>query len=99
MVTPRGIGEAHINAIEASPHDPATAYLAVTAYTLNSFAPYIFKTDNYGNSWNRLVKGIAENAFVRVVREYPVRPWLLYAATETGVYVSFNDAKPLPSYQ
>ena len=99
VVTPREIGEAHINTIEVSPHDPATAYLAVTGYKLNDFAPYIFKTDNYGKSWKRRVKGIAEDAFVRVVREDPVRQGLLYAGTETGVYVSFNDGKLWQSLQ
>lgn len=98
-ITPKGIGESQINAIEVSPHDPATAYLAVTGYKLNDFTPYIFKTNNYGKSWKRLVKGIAADAFVRVVREDPGRRGLLYAGTETGLYISFDDGKKWQPFQ
>ncbi|MFQ5674272.1 MAG: WD40/YVTN/BNR-like repeat-containing protein, partial [bacterium] len=98
-VTPKGIGEAQINAIEVSPHDPATAYIAVTGYKLDDFKPYIFKTGNYGKSWKRLVKGIPEESFVRVVREDPNRQGLLYAGTETGVFVSFDDGKQWQPFQ
>jgi photosystem II stability/assembly factor-like uncharacterized protein len=90
-VTPKGIGEAQINAIELSPHDPATAYIAVTRYKFNDFTPHIFKTSDYGRSWRRIVSGIPAEEWVRVVREDPVRRGLLYAGTEKGVYVSFND--------
>ena len=89
-VTPGGIDEAMVNTIEVSPHDPGTAYLAVTAYKFNDFTPHVFKTTNYGRDWDRLVEGIEEEAFVRVVREDPMRKDLLYAGTETGMYVSFN---------
>jgi len=92
-VTPRGIGEAQINAIEVSPHDPAKAYLAVTAYKLGDYTPHVFKTENYGRSWDRLVGGIADEAFVRVVREDPIREGLLYAGTEAGIYISFDDGE------
>lgn len=92
-VTPREVGEAQINAIEASPHDPATAYLAVTRFKFNDFTPHVFRTSDYGRSWRRLVRGIAPEAWVRVVREDPVRRGLLYAGTETGVYVSFDGGE------
>ena len=92
-VTPRGVGEAHINVIEVSPHDPATAYLAVTGYKMNDFAPYIYKTENYGRTWARLDKGLPEGAFVRVVREDPGRAGLLFAGTEAGAFVSFDGGE------
>ncbi len=90
-VSPKHKGEAMINAIELSPHDPATAYLAVTGYKLNDFHPYIYKSDNYGKSWKRIDKGLPKNLFVRVVREDPARKGVLYAGTEGGMFVSFND--------
>ncbi len=90
-VSPKHKGEAMINAIELSPHDPATAYLAVTGYKLNDFQPYIYKSDNYGKSWKRIDKGLPKNTFVRVVREDPARKGVLYAGTEGGMFVSFND--------
>jgi photosystem II stability/assembly factor-like uncharacterized protein len=98
-VTPKNIGAAQINAIEVSPHDPATAYLAVTRYKFGDFTPHVFKTENYGKSWARLVNGIATEAFVRVVREDPKRKGLLYAGTETGMYISFNDGKQWQPFQ
>ncbi len=89
-VTPKGLPEAQVNAIEISPHDPATAYLAVTRYKFGDFTPHVYKTTDYGKTWTRLVNGIGAEAFVRVVREDPKRKDLLYAGTETGLYVSFN---------
>ena len=98
-VTPNNIGESLINSIEISPHDPGTAYLAVNAYKFNDFTPHVFKTTNYGRSWSRVVDGIAEEAFVRVVREDPNRKDLLYAGTETGMYVSFNGGDQWQPFQ
>ena len=92
-VSPKHPGEAMINAIEVSPHDKATAYLAVTAYKLNDFRPYIYKTSDYGKRWNRIDEGLPADAFVRVVREDPVIPGLLYAGTELGMYVSYNNGQ------
>jgi photosystem II stability/assembly factor-like uncharacterized protein len=92
-VTPRRMPEAQVNAIEISPHDPAAAYIAVTRYKFNDFTPMIYKTDDYGRSWTSIVDGIGREAFVRVVREDPQRRGLLYAGTESGVYVSFNDGR------
>jgi len=90
-VTPKGLGTVLVNAIEVSPHDPATAWIATTGYKLNDFSPQIYKTENYGNSWNRLVNGLPAENFVRVVREDTVRRGLVFAGTEGGVWVSFDD--------
>ena len=90
-ISPPHKGEAMINAIEISPHEPGTAYLAVTGYKLNDFSPYIYKTANHGARWKRIDKGLPEDAFVRVVREDPERRGVLYAGTEAGMFVSFDD--------
>jgi len=90
-VSPPHKGEAMINAIELSPHDSATAYLAVTGFKLDDFKPYIYKTTDSGKRWKRIDKGLPTDTFVRVVREDPTRPGLLYAGTEAGMFVSFND--------
>ena len=91
-VTPPGLPEwTLISIIEASPHDAGAAYVAATRYKLDDFAPYAFKTTDYGASWTRITSGIPENVFVRVVREDPTRRGLLYAGTETGVFVSYDD--------
>ena len=88
-----------INFIEASPHDPGTAYLAVNRYQLDDFAPFIYKTADYGNTWNLLGAGIPGKSFIRSVREDPKRRGLLFAGTETGVYVSFDDGANWQSLQ
>ncbi|MGI9201997.1 MAG: WD40/YVTN/BNR-like repeat-containing protein [Woeseiaceae bacterium] len=90
-ISPPHRGEAMINAIDLSPHAEGTAYLAVTAYKLNDFKPYIYKTTNHGRSWKRIDDGLPDGSFVRVVREDPVVQGLLYAGTEKGMFVSFND--------
>jgi len=92
-VTPRRMPEAQVNAVEVSPHDPATAYIAVTRYKFNELTPMIFKSNDYGQSWTSITDGIASEAFARVVREDPSRRGLLYAGTESGVYVSFDDGR------
>lgn len=99
-VTPNGIPEAiQINSIEASPHDAATAYFAGTAYKSDDYKPYIFKTSDYGKTWKKIVTGIADDAFTRVVREDPNRRGFLYAGTETGMYMSANDGETWQSMQ
>ncbi len=90
-VSPEHPEEAQINAIELSPHDPGTVYLAVTGYKHNDFRPYIYKTTDHGDSWRRIDDGIPDDTFVRVVREDPGRKGLLFAGTEAGLHVSFND--------
>jgi photosystem II stability/assembly factor-like uncharacterized protein len=91
-VTPKGIPEwIQINSIEASSRDAATAYLAATLYKLDDLRPYLYVTHDWGKSWDRIVTGIPDGAFTRVIREDPSRKGLLYAGTETGLYVSFDD--------
>jgi photosystem II stability/assembly factor-like uncharacterized protein/RNAse (barnase) inhibitor barstar len=90
-VTPDDMPEAMASIIDPSPHDPATAYLAANRYKFDDFSPMLYKTDNYGESWTKITNGIPEGDFTRVIREDPNRQGLLYAGTETGVYVSFND--------
>jgi photosystem II stability/assembly factor-like uncharacterized protein len=88
-----------INIIDASPHDPATAYVAANRYQLDDYRPYIYKTTDYGKSWQAIVAGIPDRAFVRTVREDPVRRNLLYAGTETGVYLSLDGGGRWQSLQ
>ncbi|MEN0048084.1 MAG: glycosyl hydrolase, partial [Bacteroidota bacterium] len=90
-VTPKGLGETQINAIEVSPHDAATAYVAVTSYKFGDFTPMVYVTNDYGKTWKNKVNGIAKEDYVRVVREDQKRKGLLYAGTETGIYVSFDS--------
>jgi len=90
-VTPDGMPEAMASIIDPSPHDAGTAYLAANRYKFDDFSPMLYKTDNYGESWTKITNGIPEGDFTRVIREDPNRQGLLYAGTETGVYVSFND--------
>jgi photosystem II stability/assembly factor-like uncharacterized protein len=80
-----------INSIEASPNDPATAYVAATMYKWDDFKPYLYKTNDYGKTWKKITNGIPGAAFTRVIREDPNKRGLLYAGTETGLYVSFDD--------
>lgn len=91
-ISPHGT-EAQINAIDLSVHSQGKAYAAVTGYKLNDYKPYIYKTENYGKRWKRIDKGLPEEAFVRVVREDTERPGMLYAGTESGMFISFDDGK------
>ncbi|MBL7842932.1 MAG: glycosyl hydrolase [Cyclobacteriaceae bacterium] len=98
-VTPVGLQECLINAIDVSPHDPATAYIATTRYKFNDHTPALYKTTDYGKTWTNITKGIPQGAFTRVVREDDVRKDLLFAGTETGVYISFNGGVAWQSFQ
>jgi hypothetical protein len=99
-VTPKGMPEwIQINAIDASPHDAGTAYVAATAYKTDDYRPYLYKTTDYGKSWKKIVGGIPADAFTRVVREDPNRKGFLYAGTETGMYFSPNDGETWRSLQ
>jgi photosystem II stability/assembly factor-like uncharacterized protein len=80
-----------ISIIDASPHDGNTAYVAVDRHRLDDFKPYIFKTNDLGKTWSTIVNGIPEGAYLRAVREDPKRKGLLYAGSEIGVFVSFDD--------
>ncbi len=91
-ITPADLPEwSLVSGLELSPHDAATCYLAALRYKHDDYAPYLFKTTDYGQSWTRINDGIADADFTRVIRCDPARQGLLYAGTETGVYVSFND--------
>ena len=91
-VTPKGMPEwIQINSIDASSIDAGTAYVAATMYKLDDFKPYLYKTNDYGKTWKKITDGIPDNAFTRVIREDPNRRGLLFAGTETGMYVSFDD--------
>ncbi|HTR02903.1 MAG TPA: glycosyl hydrolase [Thermoanaerobaculia bacterium] len=99
-VTPKGMPEwIQINAIEASPRTKGTAYVAATMYKWDDFRPYLYKTTDYGKTWTKITNGIPDGAFTRVVREDPVRPGLLYAGTEIGLYVSFDDGASWQPFQ
>ncbi|MCO6486775.1 MAG: glycosyl hydrolase [Phaeodactylibacter sp.] len=98
-VTPAGLPECLVNAIDVSPHDPATAYIATTRYKFNDHTPAIYKTTDYGKTWANISSGIPYGAFTRVVREDEQRPGLLFAGTETGLYVSWNGGKRWNPFQ
>jgi photosystem II stability/assembly factor-like uncharacterized protein len=82
-----------VSIIDASTHDPATAYFCAKNYLLDDRAPYIYKTHNYGKTWVKIANGIRVDDYVHSVREDPTRPGLLYAGTEHGVWVSFDDGE------
>ena len=91
-VTPAGLPEwARISMIEPSNFATGTAYVAANRYQLDDMRPYLYKTNDYGASWTPITNGIAATEFTRVLREDPERAGLLYAGTERGVWVSFND--------
>jgi photosystem II stability/assembly factor-like uncharacterized protein len=99
-VTPKEMPEwSMVSLIEASPSDAATAYLAIDRHRLDDHRPYIYKTHDYGQSWTKITMGIPENVYVHAVREDPKRKGLLYAGTETGVMVSFDDGEHWQSLQ
>ena len=80
-----------VSQIDASAFDAARAYVSAKLPLLDDFSPYIWKTDDYGQSWTKIVNGIREDAYVHAVREDPNREGLIYAATQHGVYISYND--------
>src|SRR5437868_434373 len=88
-----------INSIEASPHDPGTAYVAATMYKFDDNKPYLYRTNDYGKTWKKITNGIPETTFTRVIREDPNKRGLLYAGTETGMYVSFDNGEHWQSLQ
>jgi photosystem II stability/assembly factor-like uncharacterized protein len=91
-VTPKDLAEwSRISQVEASPHDAGTAYVAADRHQSDDLRPYIYKTSDYGKTWTKLTNGIPETTFVRSVREDPKKSGLLYAGTEQGVFISFND--------
>jgi photosystem II stability/assembly factor-like uncharacterized protein len=87
------------NSIDIHPTQPGGAYVAGTMYKSGDFAPYLYKTTNYGRSWTKITNGIEATDFTRVVRADPNRPGLLYAGTEYGMYVSFDDGRSWQDFQ
>ncbi len=99
-VTPKGMPEwMMINSIEPSSYDAGTAFVAGTRYKLGDFTPYLYKTTDFGKSWKKITNGIASEHFTRVLREDPAQKGLLYAGTETGMYISFDDGANWKKFQ
>lgn len=98
-VTPKGLRPGFVNAIEISPFESGTVYMTHDGYKWSDWSPQIYKTTDFGRSWTKLVNGIREDDQVRVVRADPVHRDVLYAGTETGAYVSFNDGQHWESLQ
>ena len=99
-VTPQELPEwAQINSVEPHPTEPGGLYVAATRYKLDDFRPYLFKTVDFGKTWTAINTGIDRKHFTRVVRADPMRPGLLYAGTESGLYISFNDGEHWESFQ
>ncbi len=98
-VTPAGLPECLVNAIDVSPHDKGTAYIATTRYKFNDHAPALYKTTDYGKNWTKINNGLPANAFTRVVREDDTRKDLLFAGTELGLFISWNGGKDWSPFQ
>lgn len=99
-ITPPGLQKhSRVSIIDASRHKPGTAYVAVKRYQMNDRAPYIYKTSDYGKTWKKIINGIKDGDYVHVVREDITTPGVLYAGTEHGMYVSFNDGENWNSLQ
>jgi len=99
-VTPKIAPEwIQINSIEASPFEPGTAYVAATLYKFDDNRPFLYKTTDFGKTWKQITDGIPNTTFTRCIREDPNKKDLLYAGTETGIYVSFNGGDRWQSLQ
>ncbi|MCO5724292.1 WD40/YVTN/BNR-like repeat-containing protein [Robiginitalea marina] len=99
-VTPAGMPEwSMVNSVEPSAFDEGTCYVAATRYKLGDFQPYLYKTTDYGKTWAKITNGIDGEHFTRVVREDSKRKGLLYAGTETGMYISFDDGQSWKPFQ
>ena len=88
-----------VSIIEASPHDPATAYAAVDNHESDDYTPHLFRTTDYGKTWTKIVNGIPGDTFMRVVREDPIKKGLLFAGAENGIFVSFDSGGKWQSLQ
>jgi len=80
-----------VSIIEASPHFAGSAYIAIDRHKLDDFHPYLFKTADYGKTWTKITAGLPDNSYAHAIREDPKRKGLLYAGTENGIYISFDD--------
>ena len=91
-VTSKEFGEwSLVSLIDPSPHSGGGAYVAIDRHKLDDFHPYLFKTSDYGKTWTKITTGLPDNSYTHVVREDPKKKGLLYAGTENGIYVSFDD--------
>ena len=88
-----------INSIDPSPFDPAVCYVAGTLYKTGDFKPYLYKTTDYGKTWTLITDGIPSEHFTRVLRADPAKKGLLYAGTETGMYISHDDGASWNPFQ
>jgi hypothetical protein len=99
-ITPKDLPKfSRISIIDEGKFKPGTLYLAANRYQVNDRQPYVFKTENFGKSWTKIITGIEDGHFARSIREDLEKPGLLYLATEHGVYVSFNDGEMWQSLQ
>ncbi|TVP44407.1 MAG: glycosyl hydrolase [Mongoliibacter sp.] len=93
-VTPENFPEwTQVNSVEGHPFEEGGLYVAATSYKNGDFAPYLYKTTDYGATWTKIVSGIDPQHFTRVVRADPAKRGMLYAGTETGMYFSFDDGE------
>jgi photosystem II stability/assembly factor-like uncharacterized protein len=99
-VTPKGSPRLNMmNCIDVHPFQKGGAYLAATHYKFGDYQPYLYKTTDYGKTWTKIVNGIPDNYYTRALRADPVRPGLLYAGTEWGMYISFDDGANWQPFQ
>ena len=99
-VTPKYLAKGgRVDCVEPSPHEAGKAFVAVLRYQLGDWTPYVFRTKDYGKNWKLINKGIPTDYPVRVVREDPAKPGLLYAGTEFGMFISFDDGENWEAFQ
>ena len=99
-VTPKNMPEwMMINSIDPSPFEPGTCYVAGTKYKTGDFKPYLYRTKNYGENWELITNNIKNENFTRVLRADPDKKGLLYAGTESGLYISFDDGNSWKPFQ
>lgn len=88
-----------INSIEIDPFNKGGLFVAATSYKLGNYKPYLYHTTDYGKTWNKIVNGIEEDHFTRVIRADPAKEGLLYCGTESGLYISFDNGQNWESFQ
>ncbi|MFT5954975.1 MAG: photosystem II stability/assembly factor-like uncharacterized protein [Cyclobacteriaceae bacterium] len=99
-VTPTGMPEWNmINSVEIDPFNKGGLYVAATRYKLGDYRPYLYKTEDYGATWRKITSGIDSEHFTRVVRADPSKKGILYAGTESGMYISFDDGASWKPFQ